>query len=133
MTSATELIEPYRKAYAETVDRLDIEHFRIEAQTAAERLVDLGAWSGTLTPGDMTEYRVALIDQDACGRADTGGRILLANGFGPLRALPDHMRCDPVYMATHYVANQNIHTAVVLALFVRFVGHELPIAAEALS
>lgn len=113
----------------ESINRLDHEHISAAATTAALALIEEGVAVANITPGDMTVYGLVIIDQAETGTAHSGGRYAMASTYGKLRALPDPLGTglDLGYVEANYLDPRyaNLHTAVVLATFIKAVGQAL--------
>ena len=106
---------------------LDLRRITDGAAFVAEQIRD--HWSGrcTVTPGDGTAYKFAVIDQGDSQTWMPGARYVLASNFGPLYPIPDHFDVDPGYAAASYVGDRHRNTAtgVVYAEFIAALGQEL--------
>lgn len=107
------------------VDRLDAEVFDTAAAYAAACLIDLGHALVEFAPGDMTLYRVSIIDSRhgalhedrRVHGGDMGGqRYVVGSTFGSLYSWSGN-EIHHDYVTTHYVTDHNEWTGRVLARF----------------
>ncbi len=115
------------------VDSLDATTFDLAAAYSAACLVDFGHALVEFAPGDMTLYRVSIIDsqhgalhEDGRVRGgDMGGqRYVVGSTFGSLYSWSG-TEVHHDYVTTHYVTDRNPWTGRVLARFLNRLAEHL--------
>jgi len=107
------------------LSRLDMDELHRAADQAAINIFTFGSASVSLAPGDMTLYRISIVDSQFDGETavkshgqGTGERFWIASNFGGMLDLNLGFEMEPYYVTDKMVENGNLHTGAVLCEFI---------------
>lgn len=121
-------------AIAEAMGRLDLGRMEAAAIWAARQLDTRGVARVALAPGDMTLYcftivapSVPTLDQDGVHLVtiQKDYEVTLATSFGATYAWAANATVHPTYAAEKWANDGNLHTGVVVAVFLNYVWANL--------